>query len=88
MKGPLLGRQEPGLWKLKCMHFFGSVCVCVYIYIYIFFCFNVFLPLFLAVVGLHCCTRAFSSFGRRGLLFIAVHRLLTAVASLITEHRL
>ena len=36
MKGPLLGRQEPGLWKLKCMHFFGSVCVCVYIYIFFF----------------------------------------------------
>ena len=43
---------------------------------------------FLAAFGLRCCTRAFSSCGRRGLLFIAVHGLLIAVASLVAEHRL
>ena len=49
-----------------------------------FFFFN----LFLAALGLCCCTRAFSSCGEQGLLFIAVHRLLTAVASLVAEHKL
>ena len=42
-----------------------------------------FIYLFLAVLGLRCCARAFSSCGERGLLFIAVHRLLIAVASLV-----
>ena len=44
--------------------------------------------LFLAVLGLCCCTRAFSSCGERGLLFVAVHGLPIAVASLVAEHRL
>ena len=44
--------------------------------------------LFLAALGLHCCTRAFSSCGERGLLFVAVCGLLTAVASLVAEHGL
>ena len=47
-----------------------------------------FIYLFLAVLGLRCCTRAFSSCGERGLLFIAVRGLLIAVASLAAEHRL
>ena len=38
--------------------------------------------LFLAALGLPCCTRAFSSCGERGLLFVAVRGLLIAVASL------
>ena len=40
---------------------------------------------FLAVLGLCCCGWAFSSFSKWGLLFIAVLRLLIAVASLV-EH--
>ena len=44
--------------------------------------------LFLAALGLHCCTRAFSSCGEWGLLFVAVCGLLTAVASLVAEHGL
>ena len=36
----------------------------------------------LAVLGLRCCTRAFSSCGERGLLFVAACGLLIAVASL------
>ena len=44
--------------------------------------------LFLAVLGLRCCTRAFSSCGERGLLFIVVHRLLIAVAPLVAERGL
>ena len=42
----------------------------------------------LAVLCLHCCVQAFSSCGERGLLFVAVRRLLIAVASLVTEHKL
>ena len=44
--------------------------------------------LFLAVLGLLCCTGAFSSCGEQGLLFVAVCGLLMAVASLVAEHRL
>ena len=47
-----------------------------------------FIYLFLAVLGLRCCTRAFSSCSERGLLFIAVRGLLIVVASLVAEHRL
>ena len=39
-------------------------------------------------VGLHCCVQAFSSCSKRGLLFIETRWLLTAVASLLVEHRL
>ena len=39
-------------------------------------------------LGFHCCARAFSSCIERGLLFIEVHGLLIAVASLVMEHRL
>ena len=42
----------------------------------------------MAVLGLHFCARAFSSCGKWGPLFIAVHRPFTVVASLIAEHRL
>ena len=49
---------------------------------------NLFICLFLAVLGLRCCTRAFSSCGEQGLLFVAVRRLLIAVASLVAEHGL
>ena len=42
----------------------------------------------LAALGLHCCMQAFSSWGERVLLFIAVLRLLLTVASLALEHRL
>ena len=55
----------------------------------VFFFFLVyFIYLFLAALGLRCCTWAFSSCGERGLLFVAVHGLLIAVASLVAEHRL
>ena len=50
---------------------------------------NLFIYLFLAVLGLHCCARAFSSCGERWLLFVAVRGRLIAVASLVVvvEHR-
>ena len=47
-----------------------------------------FIYLFLAVLGLCFCARAFSSCGKRGPLFIAVRGPLTIAASLVAEHRL
>ena len=47
-----------------------------------------FIYLSLAELGLRCCTRAFSSCSKQGLLFIAVHGLLISVASLVVEHGL
>ena len=48
-----------------------------------------FIYLFVAALGLHCCTWAFfSSCGERGLLFVVVRGLLIAVASLVAEHGL
>ena len=48
----------------------------------------IFIYLFLAALGLCCCVQVFSSCSERGLLFIAVRRLLIAVASLVAEHGL
>ena len=44
--------------------------------------------LFLSVFGLRCCTPAFSSCSKQGLLFVAVRGLLTAVSSLVAAHGL
>ena len=41
---------------------------------------------FLVALGLCCSEWAFSSCGERGLLFIVVHRLLIATASLVADH--
>ena len=54
---------------------------------YFFFFFNYFF-LFLAVLGLRFCARAFSSCGEWGPLFIAVRGPLTVPASPLAEHRL
>ena len=51
-------------------------------FLYLFIC------LLLTALGLRCCTQAFSSCGKQGLLFIVMCRLLIAVASLATEHGL
>ena len=64
------------------------VCVCLSLSHYshtVFFKKNIYL--FLAVLDLHCCVRASSSCGERGLLFVAVLSLLIAMASLV-EHGL
>ena len=60
-------------WTLEPSFFF----LLIYVFIY-----------FLAVLGLRCCARAFSSCGKWGPLFIAVHGPLTVAASLAAEHRL
>ena len=62
---------------------FASICL-----LHKLWTFFSFLFLFLAALGLHCCVQAFSSCGKRGLLFVAVHGLLIAVASLVAEHGL
>ena len=56
----------------------GFCCCCLILFIY----------LFMAVLGLRFCARAFSSCGKQGPLFIAVHGPLTIAASLVVEHRL
>ena len=48
---------------------------------------NLFIYLFMAVLGLHFCARAFSSCGKQGPLFIAVRGPLTIAASLVAEHK-
>ena len=56
------------------MHFLKIICLFIY--------------LFLAVLGPCCYTQAFSSCGKRRLLFVVVRGLLIAVASLVAEHGL
>ena len=53
-----------------------------------FFKINYLFIYFLSALGFCCWVRAFSSCGEPGLLFVAVHGLLVAVASLVAEHRL
>ena len=43
---------------------------------------------FLSLLGLYCFAWVFSSCSRQGLLLVVVHGLLTAVASIVVEHRL
>ena len=55
---------------------------------FIYYLLFIYLFIYLAVLGLHCCARAFSSCSEQGLLFVAACRLLIAVASLVAEHGL
>ena len=55
---------------------------------FFFFLSIVFIYLFMAVLGLCSCARAFSTCGKRGPLFIAARRPLTIAASLVAEPRL
>ena len=55
----------------------------------IFLVYVIYLYVFLNVLGLHCCTWAFSSCGdQEGYSLVAVCRLLFAMASLVTKHGL
>ena len=76
-----------GSWLMGMWSF---IILFTYFYMFIIFLFKKILRiyLFLAALGLHCCAWAFCSCSERGLLFVAVHGLLTAVASLVAEHRL
>ena len=57
-------------------------------HLFVFFLNYLFIYLFMALLGLRFCARAFSSCGKRGPLFIAVRGPLTIAASLVVEHRL
>ena len=69
------------------------MCMLLWVTLYSFFfffffrisLFNLSIYLFLAVLGLRFCARAFSSCSKRGELFIAVRRPLTIAASLVPE---
>ena len=53
------------------------------------FLFLMFVCLFIVeCTGLHCSVQAFSSCDKRATPFVVVHRLLTAVASLVAERKL
>ena len=66
------------------LHIVGSYLFSILLIVVFFFFFN----LFLAVLGLHCCTWALSSCGEQGLLFVAIGGLLIVVASLVAERGL
>ena len=60
------------------------MCILCCVGLRLFFLINLFIYVFiLAVLGLHCCMRAFSSCGEQGLVIVVVHGLLIAVASLV-----
>ena len=76
---------------LGCFHVLAivnSAAVDIRVYVSFFKKIIYFIYLPLALLGLRCYTRAFSSCGEQGLLFIGVRRLLIAVASLVAEHGL
>ena len=64
-------------------HFFKNYLLYLFI-----FKFYLFIYLFMAVLGLRFCARAFSSCGKWEPLFIAVRGPVTIAASLVAEHRL
>ena len=81
------------LTLLFCMFVFYFINSCSDSYsfsllLFFFFLINLLIYLFLAVLGLRFCARAFSSCGKRGPLFIAVRGPLTLAASPAAEHRL
>ena len=77
------GKQKNGACK-GYREDFNLICNFCQVFIIFFNKFIYFIYLFLAALGLRCC----SSCGERGLLFVAVHGLLIAVASLVAEHGL
>ena len=58
---------------------YKHLCFLFFLYLYLFIC--------LVVLDLQCCIWAFSTCSKWGVLLIAVHGL-TAVASLVVEHKL
>ena len=78
--------------SVECTMTYVNLYPVTFIYLYLFFFKNwlfiifYFIYFFLAVLGLRCCTQAFSSCGERGLLFVAVRVLLIVVVSLVVEH--
>ena len=79
-------------WLLcsKVFYIFLHIDIRVLVLLYqFFFLFSFLINLFIfGYMGFRCCVQAFASCGERGPLFIAVHGLLIAVASLVVETRL
>ena len=73
--------------QLLVFFFFFKIDFCDLRFTSLFF-FKLFIYLFMAVLGLRFCARAFSSCGKRGPLFIAVCGPLTIAASPVAEHGL
>ena len=73
--------QKRNTSALASTDFFFLILAISCIFIYLFY-------LFLAVLGLRLCARAFPSCGKWGPLFIAVCGPLTIAASLVAEHML
>ena len=67
--------------QILCSLFNSFVCFLNVVYFFTFFKKILFIYLFMAVLGLRFCARAFSSCGKRGPLFIAVRGPLTIAAS-------
>ena len=74
--------------RRKLIPFPSSIAFSHKFYFNLFLLKKIFLFYVLAVLGLLCCSWSFSSCGKWGLLFVAVHGLLFAVASLVAEHEL
>ena len=72
---PCTGRWSFNHWTAREV---PKIILFIYFYKFIYLIY-----LFLAALGLRCCTRAFSSCSEWGLLFVTVCGLLTAVASLL-----
>ena len=85
IQDPKLSRDVV-LLECKCRHDYDPLFFSTLLFFLIYI--NLFIYLFLAALGLCCCTLAFSSCGERGLLFVAVCGLLIAVAFLVAEHGL
>ena len=79
--------RSVGHLRIRCFRLLFSLLHC-FVYLLFFQFIYLFIYLFLAALGLCCCARAFSSCSEWGLLFVAVRRLLIAVASLVVEHGL
>ena len=67
-------------------HLYWTVSVLAFFFFFKTITFVIYL--FMAVLGLRFCARAFSSCGKRGPLFIAVRGPLIIAASLVAEHRI
>ena len=74
-----------GHWWLQKNHWLHAGRFINQVFLFVFFNFTY---LFMAVLGLRFCARAFSSCGKRGPHFIAVRGPLTVAASLVAEQRL
>ena len=95
--GPITPEKQLGVIGIPWEGVLGTSLACQPMPCHVHFCFVfngtcffvlIFIYLFMAVLGLRFCARAFSSCGKRGPLFIAVRGPLTVAASLVAEHRL